>query len=273
MLTLGSAEELNLKRTLECGQCFRWKQGQDGRFYGVVDRMAVCAWEENGKVFLESSEEDAAFWNRYFGLELDYSKVLKHFHKDRILQKCIGHGYGIRILRQNVWETIISFICSANNNIPRIEKILQTLCMCFGEKFEWQGCNYYTFPTPQRLAELELKQFAPLRAGYRDKYILGTAKMIADGKLDLEGIQSLSTPQLRKELCKLPGVGPKVADCIMLFSMSRYEVFPKDIWTKRILHEAYEVDNGQEDLFVSSHFGIYAGIAQQYLYYYFREIS
>ncbi len=273
MLTLGSAAELNLKHTLTCGQCFRWTQEQEGHFYGVADGRAAHTWTENGKVLLESSEEDFAFWNHYFNLELNYGKIVNGFHTDIILQKCAQHGYGIRILCQDVWETTISFICSANNNIPRIEKILQTLCALFGEKIEWQGRVFHAFPTPQKLAELQPQQLAPLRAGYRDKYILGTAKMVASGEINFEQMQSLSTPLLRKELCRLPGVGPKVADCIMLFGMGRYEVFPKDVWTKRILQEVYQVESGREDSFINEQFGKYAGIAQQYLYYYFREIS
>lgn len=273
MLTLGSTAELNLLHTLTCGQCFRWKQEQDGHFYGIADGKTAHIWTENGKVLIESSEENAEFWRRYFGLELDYDKVIADFQSDEVLQKSVRRGRGIRILRQNVWETTISFICSANNNIPRIEKMLHILCALFGEKIEWQGRAYDVFPTPQRLAELSLEQLAPLRAGYRDKYILDTAKMIAGGELDLETIQTLSTQKLRRELCRLPGVGPKVADCIMLFGMGRYEVFPKDVWTKRILQEVYRVERGGEDAFIRNNFGRYAGIAQQYLYYYFREIS
>lgn len=271
MLNLGSSAELNLHRTLNCGQCFRWQQESEEHFYGVACGKAAHVWTEQSEVLLESSDEDSVFWRRYFGLELDYQTVIRNFRADAILQKCIAKGYGIRILRQDVWETIISFICSANNNIPRIEKILQTLCTLYGEKIEWQGYDLYTFPSPQILAKLTLNDLSPLRAGYRDKYILGAARMIADNEIDFLQMQTLATSQLRKELCRIPGVGPKVADCIMLFGMGRYDVFPKDVWTKRILQEIYQIENGREDRFVTETFGQYAGIAQQYLYYYFRE--
>lgn len=273
MLNLGSAKELDLQHTLQCGQCFRWRQGEDGCFYGVAGGRAARAWSDGGEVFLEASEESPEFWRRYFGLAADYAKIAGELRRDVILKKCIEHGYGIRILYQDMWETIISFICSANNNIPRIEKIIDKLCTLFGERIEWNGKEYFSFPTAKRLAELECEDLAPLRAGYRDKYIIDTARAVASGEADLESMRELPTAALRKELCRLSGVGPKVADCIMLFGMGRYEVFPKDVWTKRILQETYKVENGREDEFVRERFGRYAGIAQQYLYYYFRETS
>lgn len=271
MICLGKSVELNLQRTLNCGQCFCWRQEGEGHFYGMVCGRAAHIWVEDDEVLLESSEENSDFWNQYFGLELNYKKIIKSFRADAILQKCISSGYGIRILRQDAWEATISFICSANNNIPRIEKILHTLCMLYGDQVEWQRRTFYTFPSPKKLAGLNLNDLAPLRAGYRDKYILGAARMIADDEINFEEMKTLATSQLRQELCRIPGVGPKVADCIMLFGMGRYEVFPKDVWTKRILQEIYQVEHGHEERFVTEAFGQYAGIAQQYLYYYFRK--
>ena len=271
MLTLSSSAELHLKNTLFCGQCFRWREEEDGSFFGVADGRAARLWERDGMVYLESDREDDEFWPRYFGLELDYRSVVQRFRQDRILKKCLEYGAGIRVLLQPPWETTLSFILSANNNIPRIRRMIETLCVSAGDKKTFRGREYFTFPSAQRLAGLKTEDLALVKAGYRDKYVIGTAKMVAGGQVDFDAVAEMDTRSARRELCRLPGVGPKVADCILLFGFARYEVFPKDVWTKRILQEAYHMEDGAEDRLIARRFGQYAGIAQQYLYYYFRE--
>lgn len=255
--------------TFECGQCFRWNPADgDGGYIGVAGGR-VCRVSQ-GNVFCAT--EDEPFWRRYFTQDTDYGAIKKKLGaEDQILRGCIQYGHGIRILRQEVWETVISFIISANNNIPRIKKIIESLCQLYGEAVEFEGGTYYTFPSAARLAGLSQSDLAPLKAGYRDRYILDAAQKAASGEVDLSGLDALSTQDAKAELMKIKGVGGKVADCILLFSLGRYEVFPKDVWTKRILSDVYQIEEKEIDSFVACRYGENAGIAQQYLYYYYRD--
>ena len=207
-------------------------------------------------------------------------KIKKYLEShDETLKKCIDFGGGIRILHQDIWETIISFIISANNNIPRIKKILETMCREFGDKIDFKYNSklgipegeYYSFPEPERLNSLSIEDLACLRAGYRDKYIMDAAEKVSSGEVNLKDIPEMPTELAKKELLKIKGVGGKVADCILLFSMGRYELFPKDVWIKRILNQVYGVEEKETDSFVTEKYGNYAGFAQQYMYYYYRE--
>lgn len=261
------------KDTFECGQCFRWNNygtGYIGIAFGKIARV------EKNTVFCP--EEDNEFWSGYFSVSTDYDEIKKILTgSDTELKKCIEFGKGIRILKQDVWETIISFIISANNNIPRIKKIIETMCRSFGDRLkipEGLGIpdgEYYSFPSPGRILKAGLSALAPLRAGYRDKYIFHAAETVCGGQTDLTRLPSLSTQDAKKELMKIKGVGGKVADCILLFSLGRYETFPKDVWIKRVLNTVYGVSEKETDGFIAEKYGGYAGFAQQYLYYYYRE--
>ena len=256
--------------TFECGQCFRWNCNDEGVYTGIADGR-VCHIKDREIICKDS---DMVFWHRYFDFDTDYAKIQSSLsEKDKELKKCIEFGFGIRILRQNVWETIISFIISANNNIPRIKKIIETLCTMYGEEISDADKIYYSFPTPEKLASLECEDLAPLRAGYRDKYILDAARMVASGEVDLSYLDTMEDAELKKTLMKIKGVGGKVADCIMLFSLGRFSVFPTDVWIKRILNDVYGVGESDIMKFVSDKYGEYAGFAQQYLYYYYRDNS
>lgn len=271
MLEIKNVEHFDLEQTFMCGQCFRWSVDEIGAYTGVVKGHYARILKENNSLYISSDFEDSGFWKHYLGLDEDYEKIKKSFGFDLILDKCMEYGGGIRILKQDIWETVISFIISANNNITRISKIISALCENFGEKKSFGDKIYYTMPTPERLSKLSLEDLGVIKAGFRDKYISDAAKKVADGEIDLGKLKQMSDFDAKAELMKIKGVGNKVADCILLFSMSRYKVFPKDVWIKRILSDAYGVTEKDMDGFAAEHFGDYAGIAQQYLFYYYRE--
>ena len=188
---------------------------------------------------------------------------------------------GIRILNQDLWECIISFIISANNNIPRIKKIIERLSQNYGEKIEWNGKDYYTFPTPEKLAKASVQDLREMGLGFRDIRVFNTTQMILNKTVDLGKIKNMdNSDKMRDELLKLDGVGPKVADCILLFSLKRYDVFPIDVWVRRVMNELYihneneeKVNKKEIQILAKEKFGEIEGLAQQYLFYWKRSKS
>ncbi|MBQ2932759.1 MAG: DNA-3-methyladenine glycosylase 2 family protein [Clostridia bacterium] len=270
MINLYSIDHFSLEQTFDCGQCFRFEKDENGVFYGVVANNAVKAYYHTPEtICLESSNPDPDFWNNYLNFSCNYADVEKQLSNDKKLLPCIKAGQGIRILRQDLWETIVSFIISANNNIPRIKKIINKLCELYGEKIEFDSKVFFGFPSAETLAKLELSDLSEIRAGFRDKYILDAAKKVVSKEVDLERLPNLENTAAKAELMKIKGVGTKVADCILLFSLGRHNVFPLDVWTKRILTELYGVEEKAMPDFVEKTYGNNAGIAQQYLYYYY----
>ena len=271
---------INLFHTFECGQCFRWNRQPNSSYIGVANGEVVRAAVTGGELVLEGAK-DKDFWRNYFDMDSDYAGIASKLGKDKILKKCAEYGYGIRILRQQPWEALVSFIISANNNIPRIKGIIERLCALYGEPLEFKDkCHsgldpqspvYYSFPAPEVLSRLAPADLAPIRAGFRDKYIIDAAKKIAGCEVDLHAIARLPAGAARSELMKISGVGKKVADCTLLFGFGRLDVFPQDVWIKRILAEVYNVAPAGIDEFVARKFGAYGGLAQQYLFYYYRE--
>lgn len=258
--------DFDAEATFECGQCFRWENGNGG-YLGIADGRIcrVC----DGRVLCRN--EDDEFWKDYFCLDMDYKKLKSSLNKsDLKLTDCIEYGGGIRILHQPLWETTVSFIISANNNIPRIRRIISELCRGFGDEIEYEGVKYHAFPDPQRLAAADISELAYLRAGYRDKYILDAAAKFADLSVNEGELVSMDTPEAKKKLMTIKGVGSKVADCILLFALKRYEVFPQDVWIKRIMRLVYGAEDKDILSFVKSTYGNLGGFAQQYLYYYYR---
>lgn len=195
------------------------------------------------------------------------------------MKESIKFGEGIRILNQDLWECIISFIISANNNIPRIKKIIEAISKQYGEEILWRGKKYYFFPTVEQLSKASIEDLRKLGTGFRDKRIYNTTKKIYEKEVDLEKIKQLKTSlEIEEELLKLDGVGNKVANCIMLFALKRYDVFPIDVWVRRVMNDLYlhkenekEVDKKELKAFAEEKYKDLAGLAQQYLFYWRRE--
>ncbi len=250
---------LSLIQTLEGGQAFRWSH-EGNIFSGYAkNRFLRIRQEENGITLLDIDEKDVPVWLHYFDCDTDYEAVIKQFSADKTLKLASESGRGLRILRQEPFETMISFIISQNNNIPRIKGIISRLCESFGEKC----ADGFAFPTAERLAALTEEDLAPLRAGFRNRYILDAARKTIDKTVDLDKIYSMTYDEGKAELKKIVGIGDKVADCILLFAYHKTEAFPVDVWIKRIVAEYYP-DGLPECM------GEYKGIAQQYLFEYFR---
>lgn len=254
--------DLDLKETLDCGQCFRWREQEDGSFTGVVRGKVASARVKGDRLILDgANEDDRAMWRDYFDLDLDYSAIKRELSAIHpVLADAAAYAPGIRILRQEPFEALISFIISQNNNIKRITGIVQRLCENFGEKISG---DRYAFPAAERLAALTPDDLSPIRAGFRHRYIIDAAQKVADGTIDLEAIRQLPYNEAREVLTQITGVGIKVADCVLLYGLHRLDGFPMDVWMKRAMAALFP------DTEISA-FGEYAGIAQQYIFHYAR---
>lgn len=268
----------------DCGQCFRWTKETDGTYTGVAHQRVVNVGltvqeHESGLLTIKNctNAEFQDIWEDYFDLKRDYGEIKRKLSiKDPIMAEAIGYGSGIRILKQDKWETLISFIISQNNNIPRIKGCIESLCTNFGDEMTtFKGKTYFTFPSFDRLAALEDGDLDCCKLGYRAGYILKTAKAVAeDGGRALEATETQSPEEAFAYLTGLSGVGPKVANCILLFSMSKYDAFPIDVWVKRVMNRLYNIDEKDQksmEAFASDHFSPWSGMAQQYLFYYITK--
>ena len=260
--------EFDLAKTLDCGQCFRWAADDNGAYTGVAFGRATRLRQEGGSVFIACSIEDfEKVWRGYFDLDRDYADILRHICKDDFVREAAAFSTGIRILRQDKWEALCSFIVSQCNNIPRIKKIITALCGLFGDRFEFEGDSYFAFPTANRLATLNEADLAEIRCGYRAAYIIGAARAVADGALDLESLERGPLGAARAELMRLRGVGGKVADCAALYGLHLLDAFPLDVWMKRAVAEFYG------EGFDARLFSPFAGVAQQFIFHYIRSLS
>lgn len=275
-------KSFNPKHIFDCGQCFRWNENPDGSYTGVFKDNVLNVKETHRGIEFSGvcSGDIKDICREYFDLDTDYEEIKKVLScVDNNVKESIKYGEGIRILKQDLWETIISFIISANNNIPRIKKIIERLAENYGNKIEWNGKTYYTFPTVEQLSTATVEDLRGLGLGFRDKRVYETTKLILNKEIDLDKLKEITDSNLlREELNKLPGVGDKVADCIMLFSMKRFDVFPVDVWVRRVMNELYiksedekKIDKKQIRNLAEEKYGNLAGIAQQYLFYWKRE--
>lgn len=262
----------------KCGQAFRWIEEEDSSFTNVAFGKVINVKRDNDNIVIKNSnkEDFENIWKNYFDLNRDYKEIKKELSKDETLKKCIDYGYGIRILNQDPFETIITFIISANNQIPRIKKSVEKISEMYGKKIgEYNNKTYYAFPSAQELSKArveDLREFA--RVGFRDKRIVESANMINNNEIDFDICFNADIELARKELMKLPGVGPKVADCCLLFAFKRSESFPVDVWIKRVMEELYLKEDTNKNKIAEEGrnlFKDYAGIAQQYLFFYGRE--
>lgn len=280
------AVPFNLDVTLCCGQVFRWEKKGDW-WYGVVRGKAFKIRQVNAE--LEFANADEKFIENYFGLDDDLQKIRAEIGKDEHIRKAIREFWGLRVVRQDPWECLISYICATYKSITAIKNMLLKLSKKFGKKILLDGCDFFTFPTPEKLAKTTESDLMECGLGYRAKYVLATSKRILENDFSLERLKKMPYQQAKKELINFPGVGLKVADCILLFSLARDEAFPVDVWVKRAILKHYAAhfpnsfiekisnqesfsDAGYEKLneFGRKYFGEYAGYAQEYLYHYER---
>ena len=289
---LCGVQELNPQRTFDCGQCFRWNADAEGKYRGVASGKAAVVWAEAGRTYIECAAGDIYFWRDYLDMETDYAEARRSIEVCDYLRECAAYGEGIRILRQDKWEALCSFIISQCNNIPRIKGIVEKLCSLYGEPVEAPWGEARAFPTAERVADLSEEALAPLRSGYRAPYILAAARAVADGDIDLgsmgfgyrapylvetarrvadgfdlDGLTRCDYETAHRALVTLPGVGDKVANCVVLFGLHQLDAFPVDVWIKRAL--AANMPKG----FDPSSLGKYAGLAQQYMFFHARETA
>lgn len=249
---------------LDCGQAFRWEEDENG-WHGVVSGRYFCLKQEGDSLIVSGSadKESIKLLKEYFDFDRDYEKITDELKNDTYFSTAFSQYKGIRILRQQGWEALCSFIISQNNNIPRIKGIISRLCESFGEKI----CDgAYSFPSADRLAGLSVEDLSVLRSGFRAKYILDAAKKVSSGEVDLDVIAEMPIDEARETLMKIKGVGPKVAECTLLYGFNRVEAFPVDVWVKRIIKELYP--DTLPDCFKG-----YEGIAQQYLFHWRRNLD
>ena len=275
-IELNNLSDFELVHIFECGQCFRWQKENDGSYTGVIKYGVVNIKKDDDK-FVISGSFDANDKEKicdYFDLNSDYASIKRKLElNDENMKKAIEYGYGIRILNQDSWEMLISFIISAANNIPRISKTIENISRAYGQKITWNEKDYYKFPTPKELSKATVEELRALNLGFRDKYVYNATKMVCAGEVNLEEIEKMNYKDAKKELMKIQGVGEKVADCILLFSMRKREAFPVDTWIKKVMSQLYNESKDIKKIsaFAESKFGEYGGIAQQYLFYYMRS--
>ncbi len=276
----GISRDFEPQHVFDCGQCFRWIRQEDGSYTGVVQGKVINVKKENDLIIFDNTnkEDFENIWFDYFDLGRDYGKIKNQLRiMDEYLEKATEFGQGIRILQQDGWEMLISFIISANNRIPMIQRAINNLSEKYGKFIgEYRGKKYYAFPTPEELSKASVEEIRACQTGFRDKYIKSVVDYVSENNVDVLSYRKLNTDECIKELVKFNGVGPKVADCITLFGMQKYDTFPVDVWVKRVMEEFYVEDNlslPKIRKFALDKFGDLAGFAQQYLFYYARELG
>ena len=261
-LVIYDAECFDVALSVDCGQAFRWILGKDGAWNGVVKGNELKIKQEEEKIILFNTtrEKYDNLWCEYFDMERDYKAIIANYDDESLIIACEKYP-GIRILKQDEWEAICSFIISANNNIPRIKGIIERLCENFGEK----AGERYAFPPAEVISKLTVEDLAVIRSGFRAKYIIDAAQKISSGEVDIERIKEMSFEDAKAELLKIKGVGEKVAQCSLLYGFGRIEAFPQDVWVKRIISELYP--DGLPACIKGTE-----GIAQQYLFHWRRNV-
>lgn len=274
-ITLSADQQFSLDRTLSCGQVFRWNRMYDGWWYGVVSGRVIRIRQDGAQITFYGAP--AAFIKNYFSLDIDLATILTSIDRDPFIHSAITQSAGLRLIRQPKWECLISYICSTNSNIPTIRRRIASIAERFGKAINFEGNTYFAFPEPSSLACSGPEGLTECRLGYRQPYIFETSCLVMDEKCWEETIQTLPYEEARKELMKMKGVGPKAADCILLFAFQKYESFPVDVWILRIMREHYlpklpgnaPLTLREYDMirtFARTHFGRFCGYAQEYLY-------
>lgn len=279
---LENQDSFEPKHIFDCGQCFRWNEEKDKSYTGIFKSNVLNVKKENNKIIFKGLVTGSIkeVVEDYFDLKRDYSIIKQELSKiDENVKLSIKYGDGIRILNQELVETILSFIISANNNIPRIKGIIENLSKKYGNEIRWNNNTYYTFPTLEQLKDVTTEDYRKLGTGFRDKRLYDTVQMLLEKKEDLNNWYNKNTNEVREKLLNLSGVGPKVADCILLFSdLKRFDVFPIDVWVRRVMNDLYiknkdenKVNKTEIQKLALEKFGKFQGLAQQYLFYWKRE--
>jgi len=261
-------DDFDAEKIFECGQCFRWNADGDGSYVGVAGGKAARVSASDGVIRISGTAEDfESVWRTYFDLDRSYAVIRGAVSIDGYMREAADYGAGIRILRQEPWEALCSFILSQCSNIPRIKTNVERLCSLFGGETELEGRIYSTFPGAAKLARLEEADLAPLRCGYRAPYIIAAARAVDSGTLDLDALAKGDADTARRALKSIRGVGDKVADCVLLFGLGMDDAVPRDVWIKRAVAERYGKG------FDPAVFGGFAGVAQQYMFYHGRSLG
>lgn len=257
-----NVKNFDITDTLDCGQCFRWSKDKNDVWSGVAYGKYLELYQKDGDIVINGSNETDFnnIWKNYFDLENDYEQIINLVSAHPVVKKATDFCGGIRLLNQEPWEALCSFIISQNNNIPRIKGIVERLCENFGDKIP----NGYTFPSAATIAKLTLDDLSVIRSGFRAKYILDAAQAVSSGKIDLDALKNTNYDDARKILMTIKGVGPKVADCVLLYGLSHKNAFPRDVWINRALDQLFD---GK----IPDSVGNYGGIVQQYIFHYIRN--
>lgn len=262
-IEIADVEDFNLEQTFNCGQCFRWNKLEDNSFVGVAFDKEIKLLRQDNSIIINnmSLAEFEKLWLNYFDLNTDYCKIKNDLSSlDSVLKTAAEFAPGIRILNQDPWEALCSFIISQNNNIPRIKLIIKRLCENFGNKI---GHDAFSFPSFEVIASLSENDLIPIKCGFRARYIIDAAKKVNSNLINFSTLKSAPLDEARKMLLQITGVGPKVAECTLLYGFHRLDAFPLDVWMKRAMEVLFP---GKK----SDFFGKYAGIAQQYIFHYSR---
>ncbi|MCM8711496.1 DNA-3-methyladenine glycosylase [Clostridium sp. SYSU_GA19001] len=278
-----NVKNFELPHIFDCGQCFRWNRQENSNYIGVAFGKVIEVERRNDDLIIYNTNEEEfnKIWVHYFDLNRDYGKIKEVLSEDPLLKSSVEFGYGIRLLKQEPFEIVISFIISANNRIPMIKRAIENISRAYGTPVEYKGKIYYTFPEAEKLHEAETEDIEALGTGFRAKYIIDTVDKIYRSlkedykkEYDLNWIKAQDDDICHEALQIFSGIGPKVADCIMLFSMNKYSAFPVDVWVKRAMQHFYlapDVSLKKIREFGRNKFGKLSGFAQQYLFYYARE--
>ncbi len=271
MITVKITDDFDLKKIADSGQCFRWQPIENDGYRVIHGDHCLCIWKAEDDCSYEldcTDDEYNDVWSPYLDMDEDYQSIRTKIdiNSDPFLYEACEHECGIRILRQDPWEALISFIISQNRNIPAIKASIEKLCERAGEKrYDGRGEVYYTFPKPEAIAAMSDESLDECKLGYRDKYIRRTAEAVVNGKLDLKAIAALPDDEILPSLMSIYGVGRKVASCMLLFGLHHLDAFPVDVWIKRVLETEYSND------YPFDNYSPYNGVYQQYMFAYYRN--
>ena len=273
MYTQIELNDFDLRHTFECGQCFRWDRNSDGSYTGIAGEKVVKIEGRNKrfKIYNCAKDDYDTFWRRYLDADRDYALIKKRLADGGTMTEAIHYGSGIRILRQDFFEALVSFIISQRSSIPKIRSCVKKLCEAYGKPIEYDGSIFYSFPSCEKLASINEDEFRKFGVGYRAPYIADAARKTAEGILIASELEQDETAKAREKLLKVRGVGDKVCDCVLLFSLGKYDLFPSDVWIKRVMAEHFgsvDAKNTGENIF-----GADSGFAQQYLFFWRKELA